>query len=252
MAEARGVLVTGGGAGIGLAVARRFARMGDRVVIMGRNEETLDAARDKLRVEALEVDTFVGSVADPGSADAAVEKTEAVAGHLDVVVNNAGVCIESELSETTEADWDAMFDINVKGVYLVTQAALKRMRPRRSGVVIVTSSINAKAPEPLYVAYSATKAAVESFVAGLALEVAEHGIRVCAVAPGYIVTPMLRKTLPDEEEFQAWRDAVTKRVPMGRFASPDEVAGAFSFLASEDAKYITGSVVTVDGGRLAG
>ena len=141
---------------------------------------------------------------------------------------------------------------NVSGVFLMSREAAKIMIEQGTGGVIInTSSVNSTMVEPLYVPYSATKAAVDAFTKGMALELAAFGIRVVGVRPGYIETPMVGKVLQDASGADEWREAVSGVVPLGRMAYPEELAGTYFFLASEDASYITGTNVVVDGGRLA-
>ncbi len=248
----RGVIVTGGSTGIGLAVARRFARSGDRVMITARSADALDTARSALAAEALEVVTAPGSVADLQDVRRVLDEAMERLGSVDVVVNNAGICHEAAVVDTDDETWYALVATNVSGVFLMSREAAKVMIEQGTGGVIInTSSVNSTMVEPLYVPYSATKAAVDAFTKGMALELAPFGIRVVGVRPGYIETPMIGKVLQDPAGADEWREAVSGVVPLGRMAYPEELAGTYLFLASDDASYITGTNVVVDGGRVA-
>ena len=248
----RGVIVTGGSTGIGFEVARRFAAAGDRVMITARSAEALDAARSLLAHEGFEVATFAGSVSDLKDVRRALGKAVNRLGSINVVVNNAGICHEASVIDTNDEMWAALVATNVSGVFLMSREAAKIMIEQGTGGVIInTSSVNSTMVEPLYVPYSATKAAVDAFTKGMALELAAFGIRVVGVRPGYIETPMIGKVLQDPSGADEWREAVSGVVPLGRMAYPEELAGTYFFLASEDASYITGTNVVVDGGRVA-
>ena len=248
----RGVIVTGGSTGIGFEAARRFAAAGDRVMITARSADALDSARSALASDGLDVVTAAGSVSELGD----VHRTLATAlerlGSVDVVINNAGICYEASVIDTDDEVWAALLATNVSGVFLMSREAAKVMIEQGTGGVIInTSSVNSTMVEPLYVPYSATKAAVDAFTKGMALELAPFGIRVVGVRPGYIETPMISKVLQDAVGADEWREAVAGVVPLGRMAYPEELAGTYFFLASDDASYITGTNVVVDGGRLA-
>jgi len=248
----RGVIVTGGSTGIGLEVARRFARSGDRVMITARSADALETARSALAAEGLDVVTASGSVADLEDVRRVLYEAMEQLGSVDVVVNNAGICYEASVVDTDDQTWAALLATNVSGVFLMSREAAKVMIEQGTGGVIInTSSVNSTMVEPLYVPYSATKAAVDAFTKGMALELAPYGIRVVGVRPGYIETPMIGKVLQDPAGADEWREAVSGVVPLGRMAYPEELAGTYLFLASDDASYITGTNVVVDGGRVA-
>jgi len=248
----RGVIVTGGSTGIGLEVARRFARSGDRVMITARSADALETARSALAAEGLDVVTASGSVADLEDVRRVLSAAMEQLGSVDVVVNNAGICYEASVVDTDDQTWAALLATNVSGVFLMSREAAKVMIEQGTGGVIInTSSVNSTMVEPLYVPYSATKAAVDAFTKGMALELAPYGIRVVGVRPGYIETPMIGKVLQDPAGADEWREAVSGVVPLGRMAYPEELAGTYLFLASDDASYITGTNVVVDGGRVA-
>jgi 3-oxoacyl-[acyl-carrier protein] reductase len=250
--ERRSVVVTGGSTGIGLAVARRFAQDGDRVLVTGRTESTLQEAQSQLADEGLEIFTEAASVANTGDVRRVVDRVVAEFGGIDVLINNAGVSSESPILETSEEMWDELNSINLKGVFLMSREVGRSMVERdKGGVILVTSSINSLVPVSPGIAYGVTKAGVDALVKGLAVELASSRIRVCSVNPGYIETPLLHKTYSPEHVYESWVRGRTALVPMKRLGDPSEIANVLHFLASEDASYITGTQIIVDGGRLA-
>ena len=248
----RSVIVTGGSTGIGLGVARRFAAGGDRVMITARTAEDLEKAQRDLSSVGGEIITSVMSVSEPDD----VQRTVAVAvetfGTIDVLINNAGICIEESVLNTSNSIWDLLIATNLTGLFLMTrEVASVMVDSGRGGVIINTSSINSTFVEPLYVPYSATKAAVDAMTKGLAVELAPYGIRVLGVRPGYIETAMGSKVHNGSESRDKYRESVVRLVPAGRWGSPDDLASMYEFLASDQAAYMTGTSVVVDGGRLA-
>jgi 3-oxoacyl-[acyl-carrier protein] reductase len=243
----RVVLVTGGGHGIGRAICEIFAQDGARVVIADRlasaAESVANAIRDETAVEALPVEV---DVRDAVSVEAAVQQVIDRFDHIDVLVNNAGIYPNSPVVEMSEAEWDAVFDTNVKGMFLVSRAVARRMIERGAGGRIVNiSSGAAKSGRVGAAHYCASKAAVDMFTRVLALELAPHDIVVNAVAPGLIEVPDW--SLSDE-----YINALVTMTPMGRVGQPEDIARAVFYLASPEATFITGSVLSVDGGSLAG
>jgi glucose 1-dehydrogenase len=248
----RSVVVTGGSTGIGLETARRFGQGGDRVVITGRTEATLEEGRRELERAGVEVAAVQGSVGRAEDVRRVIDTAVERFGGIDVLVNNAGVGPESRILDTSEGTWDDIYATNVRGPFLMSREVARTMIDQgRGGSILFTSSINALRPTSPAVAYSSAKASLEALIRGLAVELAPHGIRVCGVNPGYIETPMLRKVYPTAESFETWLSDRTTRVPLGRLGRPEEIAAAFWFLASSDASYITGTSLVVDGGRLA-
>jgi len=235
--------VTGGNSGIGLAVAKGLVDEGARVVIVGRNAETVARSAAELGASAL------GLVADT-SRLADLDRVVAAAGDfgggsLDVVFANAGVGTFGPLAATTEAMWDTMFDVNVKGVYFTVQKAVPLMKP--GGAIVLNASVAAGKGNVGSSVYAATKAAVRSFGRTLANELVERGLRVNVVSPGPIETPIFDRT-PNVEQVAAIKAAMIARNPMKRFGTTDEVTAAVLFLASDAASFITGVDLLVDGG----
>jgi len=167
-------------------------------------------------------------------------------GGVDVLINNAGISIRHNFLEITPEEWDKVIAVNLTGVFYMAQAAARHMSERGSGVILQTASTNGIMGYPYYADYNATKAGVIELTRSMALELAPK-VRVCAVAPGYVLTPMQRAEYSD-----AMLDEVNRKIPMRRHAQPEEVAGLFAFLASDDAAYLSGHVYTIDGAETAG
>jgi NAD(P)-dependent dehydrogenase (short-subunit alcohol dehydrogenase family) len=241
--EGKVAVVTGGNSGIGLATAKRFQEEGARVAISGRSQKTLDEAVKTLGNKLLAVQADVSKLAEIDKLYAEVSRT---LGRIDVLFVNAGVAKFAPLADTSESLYDEQFDINVKGAYFTIQKALPLLNDGAS--IILNTSVAGIKGSPNTSAYSATKAAMRSLVRTAAAELVGRGIRVNAVAPGPIVTPIFGRTGLPQEGIDAFSKEVVTRVPMGRFGQPEEVAAAVAFLASQDASYITGVELNVDGG----
>ncbi|HEY2547814.1 MAG TPA: glucose 1-dehydrogenase [Candidatus Acidoferrum sp.] len=241
--EGKVVVITGGNSGIGLASAKRLQEEGGRVVIAGRSQKTLDEAAKTLGNGVLAIQADVSKLADIDKIYAAVEKKF---GKIDVLFVNAGVAKFAPYSETTEAIYDENFSTNVKGAYFTIQKAIPHLNDGAS-VILNTSVAGIKGTEGAS-AYSATKAALRSLARTSAAELVGRGIRVNAVAPGPIVTPIFGRTGLPQEAIDGFAKEIITKVPMKRFGQPEEVAGVVAFLASSDASYITGVELNVDGG----
>ena len=238
-------LVTGAGRGIGQAIALAFAREGARVAVTDIDPTTAQATARRIgRAKALALQM---DVADSGSVRDGFDAIDRTWGRIDVAVTNAAVEPIVPFLELTEATWDRIIDVNLKGTFLVAQAAARRMARRRRGVIITLSSVNAEVARPESAAYAATKGGVRQLTKAMAIALAPHGIRVNAIGPGTVVTGLTRHLLKNRR----WRDAVYARTPMQRVAEPREIAEVAVFLASDASSYMTGSTVYVDGGRLA-
>ena len=237
----RTALVTGSTKGIGLAIARAFAREGARVAINARRAEDCDA-----------VAKAVGGVAVPADLSSpdevrrlAREATAALGGVVDILVNNAGQPRVAPAAELAEADYRTTLELNLNAAFLLSQAIGRGMLGRRRGVIINISSINGTVPFPQRLAYCVSKAGLNMLTRVMAIEWAASGVRVNAIAPGYVETEIV-KGLSARGILD--RAALARRTPLGRLGDPDEIAAVAVFLASDEASYITGEVVTADGG----
>ncbi|HEY1481792.1 MAG TPA: SDR family oxidoreductase [Candidatus Acidoferrum sp.] len=241
--EGKVAVVTGGNSGIGLATAQRFLEEGAKVAISGRNQKTLEDAAKLLGDGVLVLQADTASLKETEKFLAAVEKK---LGKIDVLFVNAGVAKFAPISETSEGLFDEQFDINIKGAYFTIQKALPHLNDGAS--IILNTSVLSSTGVAGASAYSATKAALRSVARTAAAELVGRGIRVNAVAPGPIVTPIFGRTGLTQEAMDSFSKELIETVPMKRFGQPEEVAGTVAFLASKDASYITGVEINVDGG----
>ena len=241
--EGKVALVTGGNSGIGRAVAERLVGEGARVVVVGRDRETVDATAAALGAAAHGIVADTSKLADLDRVIAATR--DFGGGRLDVVFANAGFATFGPLAAMTEEAWDGMFDVNVKGVYFTVQKAVPLMRA--GGAIVLNASVAAGKGNPVGSIYGASKAAVRSFGRTIAAELVERGIRVNVVSPGPIETPIFDRMMTPEQVAEL-KVAWAARNPMKRFGTTDEVAAAVLFLASDDASYVTGVDLLVDGG----
>jgi len=237
------VLITGGARGIGKATAARFLEEGARVVILDKDSE--GCRRIAQEMQGLK-GTIVADVSDPDEVTKAFEKLDNLLKGLDVLINNAGISIRHQFLEIAAEKWQQVMDINLNGVFYVAQQAARRMLAGEGGVILNMGSTNGLRGYPYYSAYNVSKAGVIELTRSLAIELAPK-VRVNAVCPGYILTPM------QEAEYtpEMLRDC-ERKVPLGRLGKPEEVASLFAFLASEEAKFITGQCLVIDGGEIAG
>lgn len=243
--DGKRVLITGGAAGLGFAMAEAFGGQGCRIALFDTDQDGLDRALQALTADAV---GYCGSVADADAVAAAFAWMDEAFGGVDIVVNNAGIAVNVPTLELSIEDWRKALDVNLTGVFLCCQAAARRMVPQRSGVIVNLSSIYGVVAAPDRLAYCATKSAVAMMTKGLAIEWAEHGVRVNALAPGYVRTALVDKLV---EMNRLDERALSKRTPLGRLGTAEEVADLAVFLASDKARYITGQIVGVDGGWTA-
>lgn len=236
-------VITGGTTGIGFATAKRFLEEGAQVVISGRTQATLDAALAELGEHALGVRGDVARVADIDRLYATVQQRF---GRLDVLFANAGVARFAPAEEVDEAFFDAQFDVNVKGLFFTVTKALPLMA--KGGAIVLNSSIASSTGMPTMSVYAATKAAVRSLARTLSSELAPKGIRVNAVSPGPIATPIFEKLGLPRDAMDAFEKQIATRTTLARMGSPEEVANAVLFLASDESSYVVGSDLVVDGG----
>lgn len=239
------VVVTGGNRGIGRAIAEAFARQGADLVIGGRTITEVEQTAQEIssatgrKVVAVQVD-----VSDFQNANAFIEKAVGVFGRVDVLVNNAGITRDKLLMRMEETDWDTVLDINLKGAFNCCKAVARPMLKQRGGRIINVSSVSGLAGQVGQANYSASKAGMIGLTKALAREFASRNITVNAVAPGYVPTG-LTNDLPDE-----LKETILKATPLGRMGKPEEIASAVVFLASDEAAFITGQVLAVDGGMV--
>jgi meso-butanediol dehydrogenase / (S,S)-butanediol dehydrogenase / diacetyl reductase len=191
-------------------------------------------------------EAIIADVTDLMQVEAAFAEAIRVMDGVDVLINNAGISIRHKFLDITPEDWERVIAVNLTGVFYVAQTAARHMSERGSGIILQTASTNGIMGYPYYADYNATKAGVIELTRSMALELAPK-VRVCAVAPGYVLTPMQRAEYSD-----AMLKEVNEKIPLGRHASPEEVAGLFAYLASDDAAFATGHVYTLDGGEIAG
>jgi len=237
-------LVTGAGRGIGRAIALKFAAAGADVVCVSRTAENSEQAANEVRALGRKSWAHAVNVADAGAVNAAAETILAQTGRIDILVNNAGVTRDGLLVRMSEDDWDTVLDTNLKGAFLFTKALTRAFMKQRSGRIINIASIVGLIGNAGQCNYAASKAALIGFTKSAARELASRGILVNAVAPGFIETDM---TAGLKEELKS---EMLKTIPLGTLGQPDDVADAVLFLAGPAARYITGQVLTVDGGMV--
>ncbi len=241
--EGKVAVITGGNSGIGLATAKRLQEEGAKVAILGRSRKTLDEAVKSIGNGVVAVQ---GDVAKLGDLDKLYAEVSQKLGKIDVLFVNAGVAKFAPLAETSESTYDENFDTNIKGAFFTIQKALPLLNDGAS--IILNTSVAGQTGVVGASAYSATKAALRSLARTAAAELVGRGIRVNTVAPGPIATPIFGRTGMPQEAVDEFAKQIIAKVPMKRFGQPEEVAGAVAFLASQDASYITGVEINVDGG----
>jgi 3-oxoacyl-[acyl-carrier protein] reductase len=237
-------VVTGAGRGIGRAIALKFAAEGADVVCVSRTQENSEKAAAEIRALGRKAWAHAVDVADAAAVSAATEKILAEAGKVDILVNNAGVTRDGLLMRMSDADWDTVLDTNLKGAFLVTKAFSRSMIKARAGRIINVSSVIGLIGNAGQCNYAASKAGLIGFTQSVAKELASRGITVNAIAPGFIETDMTSELKPE------MREAILKQIPLGGFGSAEDIAGAALYLASPAARYVTGQVLTVDGGMV--
>jgi NAD(P)-dependent dehydrogenase (short-subunit alcohol dehydrogenase family) len=241
------VFITGGGSGIGLAMADAFAANGARLALLDINPAALAAASAQLLSShaGLEIATYTASITDDVAVEAAVAQAETRFGRIDVLLNNAGISMNQPTMELSAADWRRAIDINLNGVFYCAQAVGRRMVRQGAGVILNTASMYGVVAAPERAAYCASKAAVVMLTKVMAIEWARAGVRVNALAPGYIQTPLVDQLVRDGRMDV---DALKRRTPAARLGQPHEIATLALFLASAGASFINGQAIVADGG----
>lgn len=242
--EGRVALITGGGTGIGAATARLFAEEGAAVCVTGRRKAPLDEVVTSIEATGGRALAVSGDVAITEDCQRMVDQTTATFGKIDVLVNNAGTATLMDADETTDELWDQTIATNLSGAFRMIRAVLPGMMSREAGSIVNVSSILGQSGMKRSAAYGASKAGLDQLTRILAVEYADRGIRVNAVAPAWVDTPMTESV----QAHAAMYERLKKKHPMGRFGAPEEVAQAVLFLAAEQSSFTTGSVLTVDGG----
>ncbi|WP_316570741.1 3-oxoacyl-ACP reductase FabG [Neobacillus sp. YIM B06451] len=235
-------IVTGAGRGIGEATAIKYAKEGAKVIVADVNSEDVDRTVAVITEDGGKAVGMVVDVTDFGQVEKMVSDTVQHFGSVDIVVNNAGITADAQLIKMEEAQWDRVIDVNLKGVFNVAQTAAKQMKEQGRGVILNASSVVGLYGNFGQTNYAATKWGVIGMTKTWAKELGRFGIRVNAVAPGFIMTPMVEK-MPEKV-----LEMMKGKSPLGMLGQPEDIANAYTFLASEEARYITGTVLSVDGG----
>ncbi|MBI3796200.1 MAG: glucose 1-dehydrogenase [Deltaproteobacteria bacterium] len=241
--DGRVAIVTGGGQGIGYGVATCLARAGANVVVNDTVPERITRAVTDIEALGVQALGVQASVTQAGDIDRLAQETLSRFGKIDILVNNAGVVVVKSITEQSEADWDKVLSVNLKGVFLCCHRVVQEMIKQKRGAIVNIASIAAFHYTVPHIPYAASKAGVVALTRDLAYEVARFGVRVNAIAPGPIETPMMGTALTPQQ-----REAYARNIPLGRLGQPQDIGEAAAFLASDAASYITGATLPVSGG----
>jgi NAD(P)-dependent dehydrogenase (short-subunit alcohol dehydrogenase family) len=244
-------VITGGTDGIGKAIAVTFAKEGAKIMMVGRDEKKGQTALEEVRRFG-EATYFKGDVSDSSQVRRLVDETIRKYGKIDVLVNNAAVCPPGSVVTTSEETWDQVIGVNLKGVFLCSKYIVPHMQKTGGGAIVNIGSINSLMAMENEAAYDASKGGVLMLTRAMALDFAKEGIRVNCICPGAIETPMLKTSLETSLDPKAARESLTAKHPLRRTGTPNEVAQAALFLATDASSFVTGAVIPVDGGILAG
>lgn len=241
--EKKTAIVTGGGSGLGFAIAKAFTQNGITTIIAGRDQAKLIKAQEQLGPLCF---FKVLDVTDYTAIPAFVEEIESTHGPIDILVNNAGINQKKEFTEVSDIEFTNMLNTNVTAVFILSREVVKKMLTRKKGSILNISSMAAQYGLPKVIAYTASKTAIEGMTRAMAVELSPMGIRVNAIAPGFIYSDMTAKALDSDPDRKA---RVMARTPMGHMGQPEDIGAAALYLSGEDARYITGVVLPVDGGN---
>ncbi len=239
----RVALVTGGTGGIGSAICRRLAQQGYRVATNYRDHAKAAQLQERFAAEGLELGVFAGDIGDYEACVAMMSEIQASLGGVDVLINNAGITRDTTFRKMTREQWDAVLRTNLDSVFNVTRPVIEGMIERGWGRIVNISSINGRKGQLGQSNYAAAKAGMHGFTKSLALEVAGKGITVNTVSPGYVATDMVMAVREDI------REKIIAQIPVGRLGRPEEIAAAVAYLASDDAAFVTGSELSINGGQ---
>jgi NAD(P)-dependent dehydrogenase (short-subunit alcohol dehydrogenase family) len=239
-------IVTGGGSGLGFAIAQKFTENGIVTIIAGRDQDKLNKAKEELGPLCFAIPCDVTDLkAIPGF----VQNISAQFGRIDILVNNAGINMKKEFTEVTDEDFQSILSTNVTAVFVLSREVVKQMLVQKQGAIINISSMAAQYGLPKVIAYSASKTAIDGMTRAMAVELSPKGIRANAIAPGFIYSAMTAKALDSDPERKA---KVFGRTPMGHMGQPEDIGNAALYLASDAARYVTGVILPVDGGNSIG
>jgi NAD(P)-dependent dehydrogenase (short-subunit alcohol dehydrogenase family) len=246
--DRRVAIITGAAAGIGESAARHFAREGARLVLVDCDEPGLGKLTEELEADSVVVLEIVGDVSSAAVCTSIIDRTMSRFGRLDVLFNNAGIVLNGTLIDCTEEDWQKTLDVNLKSMYLLCRGAIPVMQRQGGGSIINMASVASPTGVANRGAYSVSKAGVIGLTKSLAIDFIKDGIRVNCICPGTVDTPSLRRRIAASPDPEGSRRSFLARQPMGRLGKPEEIAAMALFLASDDARYMTGQTVTIDGG----
>jgi NAD(P)-dependent dehydrogenase (short-subunit alcohol dehydrogenase family) len=251
--DGRVAFITGAGSGIGRAAAELFAAEGASVAVVDLRDEAAEETTAKLVAEGTQAVAITANVAVAEEVEAAVARAVQELGGVDIVYNNAGVNSRGSVADAEEADWDRCFAVNVKGTFLCSRVAVPHLEARGRGAIVNQGSVAALVAVPNFAAYCAAKGAVVSLTRSMAIDLAPRGIRVNAICPGTVFTPLMEPLLRARGggDLQAGLAKTVAKYPIGRLGTPEEIARVALFLASDDGSFLTGSIVTADGGMTA-
>ncbi len=242
----RVALVTGGTGGIGTAIVKRLSAMGHKVATNYRDEAKAKAWADKLKSEGVDVFIVKGDVSDPASAEAMIKAVESNLGPIEILINNAGITRDTTFHKMTALQWQEVINTNLNSVFNVTRPLIEGMRNRKWGRIVQISSINGQKGQYGQANYAASKAGMHGFTISLAQENAKFGITVNTVSPGYVATEMVM-AVPEDV-----RNKIAAQIPVGRLGEPEEIAYAIEFFVKDEARWITGANLAINGGQYMG